>query len=118
MAHILSQEANVTDIEVLQGALLHDTVEDTETTLEEIEKHFGSNVRCVPRYMPKICSHIFVMVTMLLLRAIRICFAKAINICLPIHVLFTKTLNACTSTVIESVGYILLKTTSSETQVF
>ena len=30
---------------VLQAALLHDTVEDTETTLDEIEKHFGKTVR-------------------------------------------------------------------------
>lgn len=29
---------------VIAGALLHDTVEDTETTLEEIEKNFGSIV--------------------------------------------------------------------------
>ncbi len=28
----------------IQSALLHDTVEDTETTIEEIEKVFGSNV--------------------------------------------------------------------------
>nr|CAB3252155.1 guanosine-3',5'-bis(diphosphate) 3'-pyrophosphohydrolase MESH1-like [Phallusia mammillata] len=45
VAEILSKEGNVSDIEVLQGALLHDTVEDTETTFEEIEELFGSNVR-------------------------------------------------------------------------
>lgn len=28
-----------------QGAILHDTVEDTMTTLEEIEEHFGPKVR-------------------------------------------------------------------------
>jgi len=30
---------------VIQAALLHDTVEDTETTLDEIEEHFGQVVR-------------------------------------------------------------------------
>ena len=30
---------------VLQAALLHDTVEDTDTTLDEIEEHFGKAVR-------------------------------------------------------------------------
>lgn len=35
----------VDDSIVLQAALLHDTVEDTETTLEEIEEQFGKTVR-------------------------------------------------------------------------
>ena len=35
----------INDPIVLQAALLHDTVEDTETTLDEIEKHFGKTVR-------------------------------------------------------------------------
>ena len=30
---------------VIQSALLHDTVEDTDTTLDEIEQHFGADVR-------------------------------------------------------------------------
>ena len=30
---------------MIQAALLHDTVEDTETTLDEIEEHFGQDVR-------------------------------------------------------------------------
>ncbi|HCX28687.1 MAG TPA: phosphohydrolase, partial [Blastocatellia bacterium] len=29
------------DISVIVAAILHDTVEDTETTLAEIEEHFG-----------------------------------------------------------------------------
>ncbi|XP_074863395.1 guanosine-3',5'-bis(diphosphate) 3'-pyrophosphohydrolase MESH1 isoform X1 [Carettochelys insculpta] len=45
VARILSQEAGVTDIAVLQAALLHDTVEDTDTTFAEIEAHFGEEVR-------------------------------------------------------------------------
>ncbi|XP_053721367.1 guanosine-3',5'-bis(diphosphate) 3'-pyrophosphohydrolase MESH1 [Synchiropus splendidus] len=40
VALILSS-AGITDIEVLQAALLHDTVEDTDTTLAEIEAKFG-----------------------------------------------------------------------------
>ena len=34
----------VTDPNVIMAALLHDTVEDTDTTLEEIEKEFGKEV--------------------------------------------------------------------------
>ncbi|XP_068954740.1 guanosine-3',5'-bis(diphosphate) 3'-pyrophosphohydrolase MESH1 [Petaurus breviceps papuanus] len=45
VARILTYEAGVTDITVLQAALLHDTVEDTNTTLEEVEEHFGAEVR-------------------------------------------------------------------------
>uniref|UniRef100_A0A3Q2QXU9 Guanosine-3',5'-bis(diphosphate) 3'-pyrophosphohydrolase MESH1 n=1 Tax=Fundulus heteroclitus TaxID=8078 RepID=A0A3Q2QXU9_FUNHE len=44
VARILSYEGGVTDIEVLQAALLHDTVEDTDTTPEELEAKFGPNV--------------------------------------------------------------------------
>ncbi|XP_054243704.1 guanosine-3',5'-bis(diphosphate) 3'-pyrophosphohydrolase MESH1 [Indicator indicator] len=44
VARILAHEAGVTDIVVLQAALLHDTVEDTDTTLAEIEEQFGQEV--------------------------------------------------------------------------
>lgn len=47
VARILAHEAGVTDIVVLQAALLHDTVEDTDTTLPEIERRFGPDVRHV-----------------------------------------------------------------------
>lgn len=42
VATILSVEGNIEDETVLMSALLHDTVEDTDTTFEEIEvgKHF------------------------------------------------------------------------------
>ena len=30
---------------MIQGAILHDTVEDTDTTLDEIEAEFGKAVR-------------------------------------------------------------------------
>lgn len=47
VANILISEAKITDSEVIQAALLHDTVEDTDTTLEEIEKAFGSVVQSI-----------------------------------------------------------------------
>ncbi|ELW62821.1 Guanosine-3',5'-bis(diphosphate) 3'-pyrophosphohydrolase MESH1 [Tupaia chinensis] len=45
VARILTHEAGITDTVVLQAALLHDTVEDTDTTLDEVELHFGTQVR-------------------------------------------------------------------------
>lgn len=44
VAQILSEVGAVDDVEVLIAAILHDTVEDTETTIEELEKEFGSRV--------------------------------------------------------------------------
>ncbi|XP_058485454.1 guanosine-3',5'-bis(diphosphate) 3'-pyrophosphohydrolase MESH1 [Solea solea] len=44
VARILSHEGGVTDIEVLQAALLHDTVEDTDTSPAELEHTFGPTV--------------------------------------------------------------------------
>ena len=38
-------QAGVVDTEVIVGAILHDTVEDTDTSLEEIEAVFGAAVR-------------------------------------------------------------------------
>lgn len=45
VANILLNEAEVDDEAVLIAALLHDTVEDTETRFEEIERRFGRQVR-------------------------------------------------------------------------
>lgn len=44
VARILTHEGGITDIEVIQAALLHDTVEDTDTTIEELEAAFGQTV--------------------------------------------------------------------------
>lgn len=44
LANILCNEANVTDINVICGALLHDTIEDTETTKEELVNEFGQDI--------------------------------------------------------------------------
>ncbi|KAK5915824.1 hypothetical protein CesoFtcFv8_001381 [Champsocephalus esox] len=41
VARIISHEGGVTNIEVLQAALLHDTVEDTDTSFAELEAKFG-----------------------------------------------------------------------------
>ena len=49
VARILTKEAGVTDLAVLQAALLHDTVEDTDTTFEELESHFGKVVTDIVR---------------------------------------------------------------------
>lgn len=47
LVNILLIEVGITDEVVLIAALLHDTVEDTNTTFEEIEQHFGQVVRDV-----------------------------------------------------------------------
>lgn len=47
VAQLLASEGGVTDLVTLQAAILHDTVEDTDTTLEELERHFGPAVRQV-----------------------------------------------------------------------
>src|SRR5512138_2638809 len=44
LADVLVNEGGVTDVEVLCAALLHDTVEDTETTPEELEREFGREI--------------------------------------------------------------------------
>ena len=44
VAQILSDIAGVTDVEILSGAVLHDTVEDTDASLHDIELAFGLNV--------------------------------------------------------------------------
>ncbi len=44
LAEVLAGEGRVTDIEVLAAALLHDTIEDTATTGEELREHFGERI--------------------------------------------------------------------------
>ena len=45
LAGVLCNEGHVTNIAVICGALLHDTIEDTATTAEEIENEFGSLIK-------------------------------------------------------------------------
>lgn len=47
LADILSNEAGVYDPVVLSAALLHDTLEDTETSFEELEREFGPEIASV-----------------------------------------------------------------------
>ena len=44
LANILCNEGHVTDIDVICGALLHDTIEDTQTTEEELRSEFGRTI--------------------------------------------------------------------------
>jgi (p)ppGpp synthase/HD superfamily hydrolase len=45
VAYLLATVGGVTDIELLQAAILHDAVEDTDASPEEIEQQFGAAVR-------------------------------------------------------------------------
>jgi GTP diphosphokinase / guanosine-3',5'-bis(diphosphate) 3'-diphosphatase len=47
LACVLSVDGAVTDPATLCAALLHDTVEDTDTTPQEIEREFGAEIRAI-----------------------------------------------------------------------
>lgn len=47
LASTLTVEAGVTDAEVIAAALLHDTLEDTETTAAELREAFGERVAAI-----------------------------------------------------------------------
>src|SRR3954468_11522034 len=47
VAELLARIGNVDDPVTLQGAILHDTIEDTKTAPEELEEMFGPEVRRV-----------------------------------------------------------------------
>lgn len=44
LARVLHLEGGVDDVEVLCAAILHDTIEDTKTTREELEREFGAAI--------------------------------------------------------------------------
>lgn len=44
LANVLANEAGIDDERVLIAAILHDTVEDTETTVQELVRHFGQEI--------------------------------------------------------------------------
>jgi guanosine-3',5'-bis(diphosphate) 3'-pyrophosphohydrolase len=45
VAEILARVGGVSDLAILQAAMLHDTLEDTKTTVEELDEKFGRRVR-------------------------------------------------------------------------
>ena len=47
LARALTGEGGVRDVQVLCAALLHDTIEDTETTREELDAAFGARVASI-----------------------------------------------------------------------
>lgn len=47
VANVLANEAGITDPTVLAAALLHDTIEDTDTTLEELDATFGPKIAAI-----------------------------------------------------------------------
>lgn len=47
LADVLANEGGVRDIRVLCAAILHDTIEDTETTASELNSHFGEEIASI-----------------------------------------------------------------------
>jgi len=47
LADVLANEGGIEDVDVLCAALLHDTIEDTETTAEELQRKFGSKITSI-----------------------------------------------------------------------
>jgi len=47
LARVLAVEAGIDDIEVLIAAILHDTIEDTQTTREELVERFGEPIASI-----------------------------------------------------------------------
>lgn len=44
VARLVAEVGGVEDVDVLMAAVLHDTIEDTDATREELERRFGSRV--------------------------------------------------------------------------
>jgi guanosine-3',5'-bis(diphosphate) 3'-pyrophosphohydrolase len=47
LAHLLASTGDVDDPVILQAAVLHDTIEDTDTTAEELQARFGEEVTSI-----------------------------------------------------------------------
>ena len=44
VVRVLAEEGGIKDPEILAAAILHDTLEDTETTLKELQCEFGAHI--------------------------------------------------------------------------
>ncbi|MGE5471024.1 MAG: HD domain-containing protein [Bacteroidota bacterium] len=47
LVNVLVNEAGIEDEKVLVAAVLHDTIEDTQTTAQELTEHFGDEVTAI-----------------------------------------------------------------------
>jgi guanosine-3',5'-bis(diphosphate) 3'-pyrophosphohydrolase len=47
VAELLARVGGVTDLALLQAAILHDTIEDTDTTRQELAERFGERVAAI-----------------------------------------------------------------------
>lgn len=47
LAHILTEEGDIYCMDTICASLLHDTLEDTETSPEELNKHFGEIITSI-----------------------------------------------------------------------
>jgi len=47
LTDVLVNEAEITDTTILCGSLLHDTIEDTETTVQELKEAFGEEITSI-----------------------------------------------------------------------
>ncbi|MDQ5945799.1 MAG: diphosphokinase / guanosine-3,5-bis(diphosphate) 3-diphosphatase [Pseudomonadota bacterium] len=47
LANVLANEGNLSEEAVLIAAILHDTIEDTETTADELRQHFGNAITTI-----------------------------------------------------------------------
>ena len=54
LVDVLCNEAGVEDINVLTGAILHDTIEDTGTTVEDIRALFGEDIAFLVESLTKL----------------------------------------------------------------
>lgn len=47
LAHVLASEGGIDDVTVLSAAVLHDTIEDTQTTVAELQARFGPAITAI-----------------------------------------------------------------------
>jgi (p)ppGpp synthase/HD superfamily hydrolase len=93
--NILREECGITDEDILITALLHDTVEDTECTLDDIESAFGADIREQVRLLTRIQGEPFSVYARRLF-SLQLCAKRT---CLAIHFRFgyslTNAQNTC-----------------------